>query len=224
MKSETKSNLVDSQKTAEKWYTIEELAELTGYSVESLKKGDSPLARLTIDFNVDTRLGGYHNTQKFYSANVLKALKEYQIKTSVPNALKDKQTALEGNLSYIGNVAVNGVAGELDIMQCIENALVLVRGEVAKLKQQNSQLQEENGSLQIQFDENKKWRTIKWMESKTQQHFNWRELKKASLDLGYDVKKVFDQNYGEVNTYHIDAWERAYGDAVASVILDDVEE
>ena len=63
-----------------KWYTIEELAELCGISTETLKKGDSPLSKLSIDFKVESRLGGYHNTQKFYSENVLKALKEYQIK------------------------------------------------------------------------------------------------------------------------------------------------
>ena len=32
----------------------------------------------------------------------------------------------------------------------------------------------------------------------------WRILKDISNDLGYVVKKVFDVNYGEVNSYHID--------------------
>lgn len=26
----------------------------------------------------------------------------------------------------------------------------------------------------------------------------------------YGVKKIFDANYGEVNTYHRDTWEAAY--------------
>ena len=49
------------------WYSIEDLASLTGFSVETLKKGNSPLNELSVDFEVDTRLGGYHNTKKFYS-------------------------------------------------------------------------------------------------------------------------------------------------------------
>ena len=92
--------------TNAKWYTIEELAELCGISVKTLKKGDSPLLTLSIDFKVESRLGGYHNTQKFYSENVLKALKEYQIKNSVNNATKNKEIAIQGNVSFIQNQTV----------------------------------------------------------------------------------------------------------------------
>ena len=84
-----------------KWYTIEELASMCGISVETLKKGNSPLVNLSIDFEADTRLGGYHNTKKYYSENVLKALKEYQLKNYVPNALKDKETAVMDNVSFV---------------------------------------------------------------------------------------------------------------------------
>lgn len=87
--------------SVEKWYTIEELASLCGFSVETLQKGNSPLNNLSIDFKVDTRFSGYHNTKKFYSENVLKALKEYQLKNAVSNATKNKEVALEGNVSFI---------------------------------------------------------------------------------------------------------------------------
>ena len=30
--------------------------------------------------------------------------------------------------------------------------------------------------------------------------------------MGYEVKKIFDANYGEVNTYHREVWEAAYPD------------
>lgn len=96
-----------------KWYTIEELAELCGISAETLKKGDSPLSKLSIDFKVESRLGGYHNTQKFYSENVLKALKEYQIKNGVSNATKDKETVIQGNVSFIQNQTVKQAINNL---------------------------------------------------------------------------------------------------------------
>lgn len=85
-----------------KWYTIEEIASLSGYSIETLrnKPNDNPLAKLGFEINTETKSVGREH-RKLYSENVLKALKEYQIKNSTPNALKNKQTAIEGNVSYI---------------------------------------------------------------------------------------------------------------------------
>ena len=39
-------------------------------------------------------------------------------------------------------------------------------------------------------------------------------LKKESEKLGKETKKVFDQNYGEVNAYHISVWESLYFDSI----------
>lgn len=40
--------------------------------------------------------------------------------------------------------------------------------------------------------------------------FDWRILKSVGEQMGYPVKKIFDANYGEVNTYHRLVWEAAY--------------
>lgn len=40
--------------------------------------------------------------------------------------------------------------------------------------------------------------------------FDWRRLKLESQRQGYGVKKIFDANYGEVNTYHVNVWETVY--------------
>lgn len=75
---------------------------MTGFSVETLQKGDSPLLKLSdfgIDFKVESKImnvGGHKNI-KIYSPNVLKALKAYQLKNSAPNALKNTVTDLEIN-------------------------------------------------------------------------------------------------------------------------------
>lgn len=95
--------------SVEKWYTIQELAELCGFSVDTLKYGEVNLnaimEKMSINIDVNTRLGGYHNTQKFYSENVLKALKEYQIKNGVSNATKDKETEIKHRMLPTTSVA-----------------------------------------------------------------------------------------------------------------------
>ena len=95
----------------QKWYTIQDLADLCGFSIETLKYSELNLnaimKKMSINIEVNTRLGGYHNTQKFYSENVLKALKQYQIKNSVPNALKEKETAITGNVSFTVNETID---------------------------------------------------------------------------------------------------------------------
>lgn len=67
--------------------------------------------------------------------------------------------------------------------------------------------------LQAQLDTSKEWYSIKRVAAingvpwKT---FKWRKLKEAGEQMGYEVKKIFDANYGEVNTYHKDVWEACY--------------
>lgn len=70
-----------------------------------------------------------------------------------------------------------------------------------------------NEKLQQELDYSKDWYSIKRvaaMNGVDWKTFNWRKLKEKSIELGYGVKKIFDANYGEVNTYHRDVWEAAY--------------
>lgn len=73
--------------------------------------------------------------------------------------------------------------------------------------------EEAKEELQAQLDVSKDWYSIKRvaaMNGVDWKTFNWRKLKEKSIELGYGVKKIFDANYGEVNTYHRDAWEVTY--------------
>lgn len=75
--------------------------------------------------------------------------------------------------------------------------------------------EEAKEELQAQLDVSKDWYSIKRvaeMNGVDWKTFNWRKLKEKSIELGYGIKKIFDANYGEVNTYHRDAWEAAYPD------------
>ncbi len=67
--------------------------------------------------------------------------------------------------------------------------------------------------LRLELDRCKDWYSIKRVAAlngvdwKT---FDWRKLKSTGLAMGYEVKKIFDANYGEVNTYHREVWEAVY--------------
>ena len=92
----------------EKWYTIEEIAELCGYASAHAIQSNPNILEILNQFSnsKDVRIGGYHNTKKYYSEKVLEAVKKYQILKSSPNALKDKETAVQGNVNYIGQATV----------------------------------------------------------------------------------------------------------------------
>lgn len=65
--------------------------------------------------------------------------------------------------------------------------------------------------LEIELDKSKEWITVKRAEMLCHgQKFNWRELKSTSIEMGYDIKKVFDENYGKINAYHRDVWQETY--------------
>lgn len=69
--------------------------------------------------------------------------------------------------------------------------------------------------LKRQLDVSKDWYSIKRvaaLNGVNWKTFKWRKLKAAGERLGYEVKKVFDANYGEANTYHKDVWAAVYPD------------
>ena len=72
---------------------------------------------------------------------------------------------------------------------------------------------QEKERLQAELDYSKEWYSIKRVAKLNDiswKSISWRKLKQASADIGIGVKKIFDANYGEVNTYHVKAWEAAY--------------
>lgn len=65
-----------------------------------------------------------------------------------------------------------------------------------------------------QLDESKDWFSIKrWAKNhrKNWREYSWRKLKAVSYELGYEVKKIFDSNFEQVNIYHRCVFEAVYG-------------
>lgn len=73
--------------------------------------------------------------------------------------------------------------------------------------------EEEKERLQLELDRSKDWYSIKRVAALNKvswKTFDWRRLKNIGAQMGYEVRKIFDANYGEVNVYHRSVWEVAY--------------
>ena len=92
--------------------------------------------------------------------------------------------------------------------QMLQNAQARLN---AMLQQRLARTQEQKEKLEIQLDMHRQWASVKKVENTLEKNFSWQPLKEYSIENGYDVKKVFDQNYGAVNAYHADVWLAVYG-------------
>jgi DNA-binding Lrp family transcriptional regulator len=104
---------------------------------------------------------------------------------------------------------------ELEKKMIIQQAMFLINEEVETLKQENNMLQLENKDLQIELDEEKSWYSVKRIKSMgylqdVGARQVWSPLKKWSIDNDYQIKTIFDANYGSIKTYHKDAWSAVY--------------
>ena len=113
------------------------------------------------------------------------------------------------------NSAVSQIGNDLEFF-----ALIKKREEEQKIldayrDRRIAELQTEKENLQIQLDESKEWYSVKRIQKLNPDVLiDWRMLKKESERLGFETKKVFDQNYGEVNAYHKDVYESLYFDTL----------
>ena len=75
------------------WYSLEELSQITGYGKDKLNHllTESSFVQMS---KAHSKLGGYHNSQKFYDEYILKAIKAYQLKAhgNMINAEQANQT------------------------------------------------------------------------------------------------------------------------------------
>lgn len=87
--------------------------------------------------------------------------------------------------------------------------LELAREQVALLERLE-EVELERVNLKITLDIAHDWSSIKRLEMRDKTAYPWLALRNYSKENGYEVKKVFDQNYGHVNSYHKDVWFAVY--------------
>lgn len=72
-------------------------------------------------------------------------------------------------------------------------------------------------SLKVQLDKSMDFASIKAVEIATGRKFGWHSLKKWSKANSSEIKTIPDPNFGEVKTYHKDAWLAVYNINLSSI-------
>ena len=72
-------------------------------------------------------------------------------------------------------------------------------------------------SLKVQLDKSLDFASIKSVEIATGRKFGWHALKKWSKANSSEIKTIPDPNFGEVKTYHKDAWLAVYSINLSSI-------
>jgi len=115
--------------------------------------------------------------------------------------------ALKFKLDYIAAFnAMERSLKEIKTPQTYAEALRRLSDEVEAKEQIQYQLEQKTEQL----DESKEWYSIKrWAKEHNMNWrcINWRRMKALSYGLGYEIKKIFDANYGQVNIYHINVFK-----------------
>ena len=95
---------------------------------------------------------------------------------------------------------------ELSVPQTYAEALRRLADEVEEKERTKALLEQKTEQL----DESKEWYSIKrWAKEHNMnwRSINWRKMKALSYGLGYEIKKIFDANYGRVNIYHVNVFK-----------------
>lgn len=74
-------------------------------------------------------------------------------------------------------------------------------------------LEGERKALLTELDESHEYYTVKRVakiNGINWRDIEWKKLKNTSQAMEYEVKRIFDANYGNVNAYHIDVWRHEY--------------
>ena len=94
----------------------------------------------------------------------------------------------------------------------IENPIERAKAWI-KEQEEKEKLEQQNNYLQLQLDESKDYYSIKrvsLINNINWRYLNWRALKRESELQGKPIIKIFDANFGEVNTYHRTVFETLY--------------
>ena len=153
-----------------------------------------------------------------YKDSTGRTLKEYQVTKKGCEFLAHKTTGEKGDLFTIKYMnrfeAMEKALKSPSYM--IEDPIKRAEAWIEEQKEKR-RIEQERNLLQIELDESKDYYSIKrvaFLNNISWKTLDWRKLKHESNYQERDIVKIFDANYGEVNTYHRSVWEVVYPNLV----------
>lgn len=185
----------------EPWFIGKDVADALGYSNPRKALNDHVDNEDKGVTKCDT-LGGAQKTTVINESGVYALI----FGSKLPTAKKFKHWVTSEVLPDIRKHGLYAKQSVIDMMINDPDSCIALLTKYKEEKQEKERLQAE-------LDYSKEWYSIKRVAKLNDipwKSISWRKLKKASADIGIGVKKIFDANYGEVNTYHVKTWEVAY--------------
>lgn len=119
-----------------------------------------------------------------------------------------KRIEKSGRTDLDNVVQVSNISTDIEMMQKANEVVLWMQSKLM-------QISKENESLKIELDQEKSWYSVKRIKAlgylpDMKVHDIWRPLKKWCIENNRQTRAIHDANYGEVKTYHSDAWKAVY--------------
>lgn len=188
-----------------KRYTTKQVAKMCGVTVKTVVVNAEKIGKKLVNGKTN-----------FWTENELKQLQLVLMKNQIDKGNSTKEKTVENNLydevkAGLTLRAVIESGNEEALEELIEVSRKAMKAK--KLERKNAELERENKSLQIELDYSKDFYTVKRVakiNNLNWKDIEWKLLKDMSFELGKPIIKIFDANYGYVNSYHIDVWNFCY--------------
>lgn len=185
----------------EPWFVGKDVADILGY-----QNGSRDINRHVDEEDRQNYQNGTFESPRGMTVINESGLYSLILSSKLPTAKKFKHWVTSEVLPDIRKHGLYAKQSVIDMMLGDPDSCIALLTKYKEEKQAKEQ-------LRIELDKSKEWYTIKrvaQLNGVSWKDFSWRKLKQASADLGYDVKKIFDANYGNVNVYHVKVWKCVY--------------
>jgi len=187
-----------------------------GQTFESMVEDGSILSHLgkSVTWEVDAR--GYVTAFHLDKEHTLTLVSGYDVR--LRKRIVDKLAEIEsGKVVALPNfadpvAAARAWADEREARQIAERtkAEIGTRREATAMNTASQAVKKAN-RLELELDKSRSYASVKRMSMLYHgQEFDWRMLKRTSIEMGILPIDVFDANYGTVKAYHADVWREAY--------------
>jgi len=109
---------------------------------------------------------------------------------------------------------ITSLRNDVAKVKALEEENRYMKCRIAELEERAERLDIELEGVNVELGDARSWASVKRIEADPRwfgTKFKWKPLKQYCMDKGLEIRKTFDQNYGEVNAYPAGAWKEVYG-------------